>query len=92
MEVKILPRIHVRKITNNKPIFGALNIDAIKYSGFIKVGDMKYLLFSTKKHGTVYCDLKMTIRIKKRLIATNFLCPAIDCSLMAQVKLFKIFL
>ena len=77
-----LPRIHVKKIINDEEIYGALNIDATKYIGSIinKRGQTK-LLFKTTKHGTVYCDPWMALRIKERLSANKIYCSAIDNAL-----------
>ena len=60
-------RIHVKKIINDEPIYGALNFEIIRFIGKINKNDKEVLVFETKNLGQVYCDFEMTRRIAERL-------------------------
>jgi hypothetical protein len=59
-------RIHVNKIDNNQPIYGALVFDLINFIKSVdKIGET-ILFFQTKKHEQVYCSVFMAKRISER--------------------------
>lgn len=64
--------IHAKKVENDECIYGALNIDITKYIKTIEKGGKDLMIFETKKHGEIYCDLEMSRRIAERLRINNF--------------------
>lgn len=60
-------RIHVKKISNDEPVYGALNFEIIKFIGKIQKDQKEVFVFETKNHGQVYADFEMTRRIAERL-------------------------
>lgn len=64
-------RIHVNKIFNDQPVFGAVMFTIKRFEGFTLKYNKKVAMFETENHGIVYCDAQMLTRIVERLKANN---------------------
>ncbi len=60
-------RICVKKIENDQPIFGALMVDFVSFIRIIPQPIKDLLVFQSKNHGQVYCDVLMAQKIAERL-------------------------